>query len=123
MNNEEKILAILEQMQGQMDRMDGRMDRMDGRMERVEGRMDKMEAKQEETQATIADMQTTLTRVAVTQENIVLPQLKLLAEGHENVLNNLIPKSRVENLEAEVVVLRTAIKSLAHDVEELKSAR
>lgn len=116
MNNEEKILAILEQMQGQMERMDGRMDRM-------EGRMDKMEAKQEETQATIADMQTTLTRVAVTQENIVLPQLKLLAEGHENVLNNLIPKSRVENLEAEVVVLRTAIKSLAHDVEELKSAR
>ena len=49
--------------------------------------------------------------------------MKLLAEGHENVLNNLIPKSRVENLEAEVVVLRTAIKSLAHDVEELKSAR
>lgn len=37
----------------------------------------------------ISDLRTTVTRVAVTQENIVLPQLKLLAEGHETLLNTL----------------------------------
>lgn len=116
MNHEEKILEILGQMQGQMDRMEARMDRM-------ENRMDSLEAKQEQTQATIADMQTTLTRVAVTQENVVLPQLKTLAEGHVNLLETLASNSRVEALEEEQSVIRSAVKTLARDVDALKNAR
>lgn len=123
MNHEEKILEILGQMQGQMEQMQGQMNRMEARMDRMENRMDSLEAKQEQTQATIADMQTTLTRVAVTQENVVLPQLKTLAEGHVNLLETLAPNSRVEALEEEQSVIRSAVKTLARDVDALKNAR
>lgn len=123
MNHEEKILEILGQMQGQMEQMQGQMNRMEARMDRMENRMDSLEAKQEQTQATIADMQTTLTRVAVTQENVVLPQLKTLAEGHVNLLETLASNSRVEALEEEQSVIRSAVKTLARDVDALKNAR
>lgn len=38
---------------------------------------------------TLSELQKTVTRVAVTQENIVIPQIKLLAEGHDILLNTL----------------------------------
>ena len=88
MNNEEKILAVLEEM----------------RAEQVE-------------------MQDLLQQVAITQEGVVLPQLKLLAEGHQNLLDTLAPKPRVEALEEEVDTLKTVVRLLTHDVAELKKAQ
>ena len=72
---------------------------------------------------TLSQMQTTLTKVAVTQENVVLPQLKLLAEGHEALLEALAPKSRVEKLEEEMDLLKTVIRALSRDVADLKKAQ
>ena len=88
MNNEEKILAVLEEM----------------RAEQVE-------------------MRDLLQKVAITQEGVVLPQLKLLAEGHQNLLDTLAPKPRVEALEEEVDTLKTGVRLLTHDVAELKKAQ
>lgn len=88
MNNEEKILAVLEEM----------------RAEQVE-------------------MRDLLQKVAITQEGVVLPQLKLLAEGHQNLLDTLAPKPRVEALEEEVDTLKTVVRLLTHDVAELKKAQ
>lgn len=36
MNNEEKILTILERMDGRMDKLDSRMDKLDGRIDKLE---------------------------------------------------------------------------------------
>ena len=88
MNNEEKILAVLEEM----------------RAEQVE-------------------MRDLLQKVAITQEGVVLPQLKLLADGHQNLLDTLAPKPRVEALEEEVDTLKTVVRLLTHDVAELKKAQ
>ncbi|HIT31648.1 MAG TPA: hypothetical protein IAC25_02270 [Candidatus Enterenecus stercoripullorum] len=71
----------------------------------------------------LSQVQTTLTKVAVTQENAVIPQLKLLAEGHETLLEALAPKSRVEQMEEEIDLLKTAIRALSRDVAELKKAQ
>ena len=95
MNNEEKILELLEQ-HGKL-LADLRSD--------------------------MSEMQTTLTKVAVTQENIVLPRLQALYEGQQNLLDTLAPKNRVEALEEEVDLLKTAIRSLSRDVAELKKAQ
>ena len=95
MNNEEKILELLEQ-HGEL-LADLRSD--------------------------MSEMQTTLTKVAVTQENIVLPRLQALYEGQQNLLDTLAPKNRVEALEEEVDLLKTAIRSLSRDVAELKKAQ
>lgn len=43
MNNEEKILTILERMDGRMDKLDSRMDKLDGRVDKLDGRVDKLE--------------------------------------------------------------------------------
>lgn len=88
MNNEEKILAILEQ-HGE----------------------------------TLSELQKTITRVAVTQENVVLPKLQLLAEGHETLLNTLARKDRVEALEDDVALLKTVIKAMSQRIAELEKAQ
>lgn len=54
---------------------------------------------------------------------MVLPRLDLLAEGHQNLLDTLAPKGRVETLEEEVDTLKTMVRLLTHDVAELKKAQ
>ncbi len=71
-------------------------------------------------QAGIRDL---LQKVAVTQEAVVLPRLDLLAEGHQNLLDTLAPKSRVDELAADVDTLKTVVRLLTHDVAELKKAQ
>ena len=39
MNNEDKILSLLEQMNQRLDKMDGRLDKMDDRLDKVENEL------------------------------------------------------------------------------------
>ena len=73
MSNEEKILELLEKHGEMLKRL-------------------------QEDQSEIRE---TLTRVAITQENVVLPRLSLLAEGHKTLLETLAPRNRVEALRSE----------------------
>lgn len=43
MSNEEKILQMLETMQGQIGEMNGRFDRVEARLGKIETRLDKVE--------------------------------------------------------------------------------
>ena len=95
MNNEEKILAILEAHSKMLEKM----------------------------QEDISDLRTTVTRVAVTQENIVIPQIKLLAEGHELLLQKPARKERVEALEVDVALLKSAVKAMSERIAELEKAQ
>ena len=109
MNNEEKILQILEEMKAEQVEM---------KAEQAE-----MKAEQAEMKAEQAGIRDLLQKVAVTQEAVVLPRLDLLAEGHQNLLETLAPKSRVDELEADVDTLKTVVRLLTHDVAELKKAQ
>ena len=55
-------------------------------------------------------------------ENEVRPNFRLLAEGHETLLQTLSPKSRVDEPAEEVSFLKTVISSLSKEVNELKKA-
>lgn len=56
-------------------------------------------------------------------ENTVMKQLELLAEGQRTLLEMMAPKSRVETLEDEVVMLKQACSMMAQDIAELKKAQ
>lgn len=94
MNNEEKILEMLTQIQ-----------------------VDQAKMKDD-----ISGLRQTVTRVAVTQENVVIPQIKLLAEGHDLLLQKLARKERVEALEDDVALLKTVIKAMSQRIESLEKA-
>ena len=95
MSNEEKILELLEKHGEMLKRL-------------------------QEDQSEIRE---TLTRVAITQENVVLPRLSLLAEGHKTLLETLAPRNRVEALEDDVSFMKTVIKALSQEIAELKKAQ
>ena len=102
MNNEEKILQLLEGISKKLDSMDGRMDRMEGRLDSVE---------------TLAQ------RTTVLLETDYADKLQLLFDGHELIkekLDGLAPRSRVDDLEADVAMLKDVIKLMRMEITELK---
>lgn len=56
-------------------------------------------------------------------ENVLMPQLNLLAEGQKALLDKLAPKSRVEELEEEVAFLKSVVRANTRDIAELKKAQ
>ena len=77
-------------------------------------------ASEKRTQAKLDAMEN---RMYAYFEGKIQPQLQLLADGHQNILDTLAPKNRVEALEDEVVFLKSVLKTLAQDVAELKKAQ
>lgn len=61
--------------------------------------------------------------VSLLLENQINPQLRLLAEGQQAILDKLVPVSRVEELEAEVKFLRAFVVQLSEKVELLQKAQ
>lgn len=102
MNNEEKILSMLENLTATVEKQ--------GEILEKHGEM-------------LSSLQQTVTRIALTQENVVLPQLTLLAEGHDNLLNTLARKDRIEALEDDVALLKSVIKSMAQRISDLEQAQ
>lgn len=94
MNNEEKILGILVQLQNDMSEM------------REEQR----------------SMREELTRVAVTQENVVIPNIQLLAEGQITIQDQIKNLSVIDRLQDDVATLKTAVRFLSQKVEQLEKA-
>ena len=125
MNNEEKILNVLEQMQGEisgikgeisginsrLDGMDGRVDGINSRLDGIDSRLDRMEREM-----------VTHTELRTIIESEINPKFELLAEGHQTLLETLAPKSRVEELEEDVKLLKAAINFHSAEIAELKKA-
>lgn len=116
MNNEEKILEILVQIQADQAQMKEEISGMKGEISGMKGDISGMKGD-------ISDLRTTVTRVAVTQENVVIPQIKLLAEGHDLLLQKLARKERVEALEDDMALLKSVVKAMSERIAELEKAQ
>lgn len=73
----------------------------------------------EETQETMSER---LIRVEVTQENMVLPNLQLLAEGHSTIQEQIRNLSVIDRLQDDVSTLKSAVRFLTQKIEQLESA-
>ena len=85
--------------------------------ERTQAKMDAMESR---LQSKIDDVDNHW-RAYV--EGSIIPNFQLLAEGHQTLLETLAPKSRVDNLEDDVIFLKSIVKSLMQEVSDLKKAQ
>ena len=56
-------------------------------------------------------------------ENTVNKQLQLLVEGQQTLLQTMAPKSRVEALEEEVILLKEVLRAHSREIAELKKAQ
>ena len=106
MNNEEKILAMLEKLTEEVGRHGDLLEKqgklLEKHSEEIDGRS---------------------LRSAVMLENEVLPKLQLLYEGHVHLQETLAPKAQVETLEGEVVTLKSAVKMMTKRLEALEKAQ
>lgn len=95
MNNEEKILEILEQHSELLNTI----------------------------QTDVADLKERMVRVEVTQENMVLPQLQLLAEGQSELKDQIRSLSVIDRMQDDIFVLKAAVRQLSSQLEDLKKAQ
>ena len=65
----------------------------------MENRVDTMQSQMNTMQNQMGVMQETLTRVSLTQENVVLPRIQLLLEGHAGLAETRATNERVAALE------------------------
>lgn len=119
MNNEEKILSILTQMQSDMTRMQSDMTKMQADITGIQTDMTGVKADIAKMQADMSDMKEQLDRVderslrtAILLENEVDRKLSLLYEGHGILRETLAPIDRVEKLEDDVALLKDVVKGL-----------
>lgn len=115
MTNEEKILQMLEHLTVEMSGMKSEMTGMKSDIAEVKSDMAEMKERQ-------SRMETTLTRVAVTQENVVLPKLQLLAEGHVTLQEQIKRLSVIDSMQDDISTLKTAVRYLSQELEKMKSA-
>lgn len=95
MNNEEKILAILTQMQEDQQQMCKEQQQMRDDIHGMKLRLDLDVEKRFDT----------------------------VNEGIDAILERLTPKSRIDEMEADIIVLKTAVKMLTQEISELKKAQ
>lgn len=126
MNNEERILAMLEKLNGTVEEHGAMLTQMQDEQKQIRGEMSQMRGELGQMKTEMGQMQTTLTRVALTQENIVLKSLDALAEGQDLThqrLKDLAGKDELAELREEVRLLRTVVAQHTRDIEALKAAQ
>lgn len=102
MNNEEKILAILEEHSKMFE---------------------KMQADITGLKAGQSTMQDDITGIKLRLELDIEKRFDAVNEGIDAILAQLTPKRKVEEMDADIVVLKTAVKMLTQEVAELKRAQ
>lgn len=102
MNNEEKILAMLSQIQEEQKQMRDEQKQMRDEQKR---------------------MRDDITGIKLRLELDVEKRFDAVNEGIDAILAQLTPKRRVDELESDVIVLKTAVKMLTQEVAELKKAQ
>lgn len=61
-------------------------------------------------------------RMNIMLENVVTPKFNLLAESQQSILEKLVPRACVDELEDEVKFLKVIIRQITEDVQNLKKA-
>ena len=84
--------------------------------QRKEIRAEMLAISAQQKQEIHADMMTII-------ESEVNPKLRILAEGHEALLERMTPPEEIADMKADIVVLKEAVRSLSMKVNALQKAQ
>lgn len=130
MNHEEKILEMLEHLTQTVEKQNGILEKH-GEMLEKQGEtlkkhgemLEKHGEMLEKHEKILEKLQLDVSGIKVRLDVEVKTQFNLLAEGQQTIIETMTPKDRVDELEADVIVLKTAVKMLSQEVAELQKAR
>ena len=116
MNHEEKILEILSQIQTDVsglkqDVSNLKTDVSDLKQDVSTLKLDMTDVKQE-----LTDVKQELTVVRTTQENKVVPHIRILAEGLEINRRHIPDETVIEDMQADIDILKKAVAQKANIV-------
>lgn len=123
MNHEEKILEILSQIQTDVsglkqDVSNLKTDVSDLKQDVSTLKLDMTDVKQELTDVKqeLTDVKQELTVVRTTQENKVVPHIRILAEGLEINRRHIPDETVIEDMQADIDILKKAVAQKANIV-------
>lgn len=96
---------------------------LDSKLEPIKSDITAMKADISGMKTDITSLDQRLIKMEVMQENIVEKKINLLIEGQQTILDTLAPKSRVDDLEEEVKFLKSVVRQVCEDMQELKRAQ
>lgn len=73
----------------------------------------------------VDSIETRVTNLEVNQETVIIPQIKLLAEGHGAIIDHIkrLDSYPIQEMQEDIALLKTTVKALLAEVAELKTAR
>ncbi len=91
-------------------------------LEQLLHKVDSIGSDVSELKSDVSDLKERVVRVEVTQENIVLSQLQLLADGQVEIKDQIRSLSVIDRMQDDIFVLKAAVRQLSSELEKLKSA-
>ena len=115
--------ADINGMKADMNGMKADMNGMKADMNGMKAGMNGMKADIGELKADVSNLKTEAIKTNLRIENEIIPKLKVLAEGHAMLSETLAPKSKVDELQSDVELLKIVVKNLNSEVQQLKKAQ
>lgn len=75
-----------------------------------------------ELKTDVAELKTRVTKVEVTQEQVILPRLELLAEGHVELKEQIRRLSVIDAMQDDIATLKSAVRFLSEKINKLENA-
>lgn len=129
MNNEEKILELMQQISKSQNDIMSKFYMMELFQTSTNKTLENLNMQQNDMKESLAELNTRtrniedrVTKVEVVQENKVTPQLGLLFEGQKTIQDQIARLSVVDALQADVSTLKSAVKYLSSELEKIKQA-
>ena len=116
MTNEDKIFDILATIVTRLDSVDSRLDSLDSRLDSVDSRLDSVDSR-------LDSLENEVLKTNIKLEGVIEPKLAALGEGHAAILEQLVPCSRVDDLESRVKFLESMLRQAFDELEKLKIAQ
>ena len=113
------LLQAIEHMMDQMmdsklEPISERLDGIDTRLDGIDTRLDRIDTRLDNVETGLHELSDRVSSVEITQEQLILPKLDLLAEGHALLLERIVKleelPGKVDNLQTDVTVLKGALK-------------